>query len=411
MFVKYDKEKNSHPIKIWLDSIESIEESCLEQAMNLSNLPFIHKWVALMPDTHTGMGMPIGSVIATENVIIPNAVGSDIGCGMIYTETSIKADLLRNTPTANGSLLQLIIGDIMRNIPVGFAKHKSKQSSPVLDKAFKTLPDDIHKKALLKALDNAYYQVGTLGGGNHFIELQEDDENNLMIMIHSGSRHLGNEVCKYFHSLARAENLKYHSSVPDAYRLSFFPTDTYNGESYIRYMHLALECAYENRKVMLDEVKDIIKNEVMKHCHVDVHFNDALNRHHNYAELEHHYGKKVWVHRKGAIRAKDGELGIIPGAMGSYSYIVMGKGNPESFNSCSHGAGRKYSRTKAKELISSESVMTDLKSKHIVLGKKNKSDVAEEALGSYKDIDFVINNELDLITPIKKLKTVGVVKG
>lgn len=411
MFVKYNKDENKVPLKIWLDNINDIEKSCLEQADNLSNLPFVHKWVALMPDTHTGMGMPIGSVIATKDVIIPNAVGSDIGCGMIYTETNLTSDQLRETTTPNGSLLQAIIGDIMRSIPVGFEKHRSKQDSEVLDKAYYKLKDNKHFSHFSDALENAYFQVGTLGGGNHFIELQEDENHQLMIMVHSGSRHLGNQINKYFHNIARIENQKYYSSVPDYYKLAFLPSTDSLGKDYIQYMTLALDYAYENRSRMLEIIQNIIKKYAKKYLNKEVTFSEPLNRHHNYAAYELHYGEKVWVHRKGAISAKEGEIGIIPGAMGSYSYIVMGLGNEEAFCSCSHGAGRKYSRKQAKELISVESVMNELKAMNVVLGKKSKNDVAEEARNSYKNIDEVINNELDLITPLKKLKTVGVIKG
>lgn len=411
MFVKYDKEINLHPIKVWLESEDDLEKSCLEQANNLSKFPFIYKWISLMPDTHTGMGMPIGSVIATKNVIVPNAVGSDIGCGMIYVETSIKASLLKNTVTKGGTLLKLIIGNIMRDIPVGFAKHKSKQKSGVLDQAFRNIDRYSNNADLIPILKKAYFQVGTLGGGNHFIELQEDEDENLAIMVHSGSRHLGNQINKYFQKIARKENEKSDINLPDKYKLAFFEADSISGKEYVNWMNLALDYAYENRRVMLEKVKDIIRKKVKIHCDIDIEYSEPLNRHHNYAALEHHYDEEVWVHRKGAIRAEDGELGIIPGAMGSYSYIVKGKGNPESFNSCSHGAGRNYSRTKAKELFHAQSVLLDLKKKGVILGKVNKKDVADESLNAYKDIDVVINNELDLITPIKKLKTVGVVKG
>jgi len=188
MYTIYDKQKNSHPIKVWLNDKDLLEEGCLEQATNLSNLPFIHKWVSLMPDTHMGKGMPIGGVIATDGVIIPNAVGVDIGCGMAYMQTNIEAAFLKNTRTANGSLLQGIIGDILRNIPLGFKSHKDPKTSPTIDQALDNVDLYTFADTLIPEVEKSYYQIGTLGGGNHFIELQEDEEGMVGIMLHSGSR-------------------------------------------------------------------------------------------------------------------------------------------------------------------------------------------------------------------------------
>lgn len=410
MFVLFDKKENQKPIKIWLENVETIEDSCLEQASNLSKLPFIHKWVALMPDTHTGMGMPIGGVIATENVIIPNAVGVDIGCGMSFIQTNLDVAPLKDTMTGNGKLVQAIIGDILRNIPVGFSHHKEKQPSIVLDNAMSNL-DNYQIKELLPEIEKGYYQLGTLGGGNHFIELQEDENGKMCIMLHSGSRHFGYKICNYFHKIARELNEKWYSSVPDYYRLAFLPVDTDEGQLYIKWMNLALDFAYENREHMMNTIMNIVNLWVNKYLNITPEFTMPINCHHNYAAIENHYDKNVWVHRKGAIRVREGELGIIPGAMGSYSYLVKGKGNPESFMSCSHGAGRRMSRKQAMEHFTIESVVLDLKEQDVILGKRSKKDIAEESRFAYKDIDVVIQNELDLITPIKKLKTIGVVKG
>ena len=410
MFV-INNERTQKPIKIWLNNEQDIEEGCLEQAYNLSNLPFIHKWVALMPDTHKGMGMPIGGVIAAENTIIPNAVGVDIGCGMGFVGTNIKADEIRDIMTGNGTLLQGIIGGILRNVPVGFNRHKTEQPCAALDKANEEFSKYEPNPELLENLIAGYFQVGTLGGGNHFIELQEDDDGYIGIMVHSGSRNFGKQVCDYFHNQARELNKHWNSSVPDEYRLAFLPIDTNEGQQYINWMNLALDFAYENRAKMLEDVKDIFEAWIGKHTDLSVEYGDKINCHHNYASIEHHYDKNVWVHRKGATRARDGELAIIPGAMGSYSYIVEGKGNPESFCSSSHGAGRRYSRTAAMNTFSAEQVMVDLKEQGVVLGKNNKKDVAEESRFAYKDIDEVMANQTDLVTPVKRLKTIGVVKG
>lgn len=411
MFVVYNENMNEKPIKIWLRSKEDIEDSCLQQANNLSNLPFIHKWVALMPDTHTGKGMPIGGVIAADGVVIPHAVGSDIGCGMIFIQTNIRAEVLKNTMTGSGSLLQLIIGEILRNTPVGAAHHKKMQPSMVLDEATKNIEKYIKAPTLLPQIEDAYYQMGTLGGGNHFIELQEDEEGMVAIMIHTGSRHLGNRIGDYFNNIAKELNKKWYSKVPEEYNLAFLPVMSDEGRLYIEYMNLALDFAQENREVLLNSVIDVLTKRVEKYCNFIPEYTHKINAHHNYASLEMHYGKNVWVHRKGAIRVREGELGIIPGAMGSFSYIVQGKGCEESFSSCSHGAGRVLSRTKAKEKYSVEEVMCDLKGQDVILGKNSKKDVAEESRFAYKNIDEVIENQLDLITPVKRLKTIGVVKG
>ena len=410
MFVMYN-EKVKRPIKIWVEKETDIEESCLEQAFHLANLPFIHKWVALMPDTHTGKGMPIGGVIATEGVIIPNAVGADIGCGMIFTPTNIKLQDIKEIKTGNGSLIQAIVGDILRNIPVGYNRHKTKQPSVVLDKAVSNMELYAENKELVPLIEDGYFQVGTLGGGNHFIELQVDEDGYLGIMIHSGSRHLGKEICDYFHNVARELNQKWYSAVPDEYRLAFLPVDSQEGKQYIDWMNLAMDYAYENRQKMMEQVMEIVAKYVEKYAGISAEYGKIINCHHNYAAIENHFGKNVWVHRKGATRVRQGEIAVIPGAMGSYSYVVEGLGNPDSFCSSSHGAGRAYSRTGAKEAFSVEQVILDLREQDVVLGKQKKNDVAEECRFAYKDIDVVMENQKDLVKPMKKLKTVGVVKG
>lgn len=410
MFTIYN-DTTKFPIKVWLDEETSLESSCLEQAYHLSQLPFIHKWVSLMPDTHAGMGMPIGGVIATDGVIIPNAVGVDIGCGMAFTSTNIKLEEIKDIITGNGSIIQGMIGDILRNIPVGFNHHKIEMPCYTLDRAFDELYLYEKDAELLGQLEAGYFQIGTLGGGNHFIELQVDTEGYLGIMIHSGSRHFGKSVCDYFHHKARTLNASWHSNVPDEYRLAFLPVDSEEGKQYLNWMNICLNYAKENREKMMLAVKAVFEKWIGKHTTLSLTFSEEINCHHNYASFERHYDKDVWVHRKGAIRANNGEISVIPGAMGSYSYVVMGKGNPESFCSSSHGAGRRYSRKGAMEAFSCEDVMVDLKSQGVILGKKNKRDVAEESRFAYKDIDVVMSNQTDLVIPVKQLKTVGVVKG
>lgn len=383
----------------------------MEQAYHLSQLPFLHKWVCLMPDTHTGKGMPIGGVIAAKDVIIPNAVGVDIGCGMDFIPTNVHMENIRQIQTGNGTLIQSIIGNIMRTIPLNMERYKTPQESRVLDQAKDELEKYEKNLELLPLIEDGYFQVGSLGGGNHFIELQEDEEGYLCIMIHSGSRHLGKAVCDYFHNQARELNRMWYSEVKDEYRLSFLPVDSPEGKQYINWMNLSMDYAFENRARMLDKTCSIVKELIEKHTDVTVEFGEEINCHHNYASLEHHYDANVWVHRKGATRVRQGELAVIPGAMGSFSYVVEGKGCVESFCTSSHGAGRSYSRKGAMEAFTTEKVMVDLKEQGVILGKRKKNDVAEECRFAYKDIDQVMAQQSDMVTPVRKLKTVGVVKG
>jgi len=410
MFV-ITNEKIRVPVKVWLPDETHTDEGCLEQAYHLANLPFLYKWVSLMPDTHVGMGMPIGGVIATDGVVIPNAVGVDIGCGMAFIGTDVKVDEIREVTTGNGSLIQGIVGDILRNVPVGFNRHKNIRSCITLDTALESMHKYEKNHELVGQIEAGYYQVGTLGGGNHFIELQEDDEGYLGVMIHSGSRNFGKQVCDYFHNTARELNKKWRSEVPDEWRLAFLPIDIAEGEQYIDWMNLALDFAAENRSKMMIAVRAIIEKWIGKHTDISINYTNEINCHHNYAAIEHHYGKNVWVHRKGATRARAGELAVIPGAMGSYSYVVEGLGEEMSFCSSSHGAGRKYSRKGAMQNFTTEEVIVDLQKQGVILGKNNKNDVAEESRFAYKDIDEVMENQKDLVRPVKKLKTIGVVKG
>lgn len=410
MFVLFN-ENTRFPVKVWLGQKEELEGNCLEQAYHLSQLPFIHKWVCLMPDTHAGKGMPIGGVIAAKDVVIPNAVGVDIGCGMDFVPTNIRMDEVRDIQTGNGTIVQAVIGNIMRSIPLNTERYKTPQESAVLDRAKQEIEKYGEDTELLPLIDDGYYQVGSLGGGNHFIELQEDEEGFLCIMLHSGSRHLGKKICDYFHKKAKELNQMWRSEVKEEYQLSFLPTQSKEGRQYINWMGLALDYAFENRARMLEQTCAIVKEVVERYTGQGVEFGEEINCHHNYAALENHYGENVWVHRKGATRVREGELAVIPGAMGSYSYVVEGKGSEESFCSSSHGAGRSYSRTGAIKAFSVEQVMVDLKEQGIILGKRKKNDVAEECRFAYKDIDGVMSQQLDLVTPVRKLKTVGVVKG
>lgn len=410
MFVLYN-ENTRFPVKIWLEDESQLEANCLEQAYHLAQLPFLHKWVCLMPDTHAGKGMPIGGVIAAKDVVIPNAVGVDIGCGMDFIPTNVRVEDIREVQTGNGMLIQAIIGNIMREIPLNTERYKTPQASAVLDRAGQEMEKYEENGELVPLIEDGYYQTGSLGGGNHFIELQEDENGYLCIMIHSGSRHLGKAICDYFHEKAKELNRLWYSAVKEEYRLAFLPVHTKEGQQYIRWMNLAMDYAFENRARMLEKTCAIVKAQIEKHTEYTVEFGEEVNCHHNYAALENHYDANVWVHRKGAVRVREGEMAVIPGAMGSYSYVVKGKGNKESFCTSSHGAGRSYSRSGAMQAFTVEKVMVDLKEQGVVLGKRKKNDVAEECRFAYKDIDQVMAQQSDLVIPVRKLKTVGVVKG
>ena len=412
MDVIYDQNKQKVPIKAWLDK-DQIEDGCLEQAINLSNLPFVYKHVVLLSDTHQGYGMPIGGVIATENNIIVNAVGRDISCGMNFFSTNIPAKLLK-TQTPNGTLTQAIVGNILRNIPVGRTHHKQKQTNQRLDTIINIWKEEINptlSAELLPELESVYYQIGTLGSGNHFIEIQEDENGNVCIMLHSGSRNLGYKICGYFDNIAKDLNEKWFSSVPKEYDLAFLPLNTVECKEYLTWMNLAMDFAEENRKVMKLKIENILFNMIKKYTNFDhIEKDNEIDINHNYVMIENHFGKNVWVHRKGAIRLRKGDIGIIPGAMGSYSYIVEGLGNSLTFESASHGAGRRMGRKKASEEITVQQTIEDLNSQGIVLGKSKKDDVAEESRFAYKNIDEVINNQKDVLVVKKKLKTIGVIK-
>ena len=255
MFI-HDTE-NGLPIQIWCASPEAVEEGCMEQAEHLAKLPFAVDHIALMPDTHQGKGMPIGGVLACEGVLIPNAVGVDIGCGMGFVQTNIPVQLLRETMTGSGSVLHTIIGNILRGIPTGRNHYKKPQPSAVLDRAKQEMDKYEQDTALLPFLESGYYQVGTLGGGNHFIELQEDENGMCAIMLHSGSRHFGNEVGQHFNRIAQELNAKWYSTVPAEWTLPFLPADTKQGQQYLNWMQLSMDYAFENRTVMLAKVKEI----------------------------------------------------------------------------------------------------------------------------------------------------------
>ena len=373
------------PIKMWL---ETIEDSALQQAKNLANLPFAYKWISLMGDSHSGYGMPIGGVLATQGVIIPNAVGVDIGCGMIAVETCLRSDAITK------SMLQAIVEKIQQEIPVGFA-HQSQDQEWI---KFDEMPDI---PILNEQLSSARKQLGTLGQGNHFCEVQKEQDGHVWLMIHSGSRNLGLKVANTYHKKAQALCERWYSNIPDK-DLAFLPMETSEGKEYYEAMKFCIEFAYTNRARMMAKVEEIF-SDITKAPQTG----KFINIHHNYAAFEHHYGKNVLVHRKGATKADVGQLGIIPGSMGTSSYIVEGLGNPESFHSCSHGAGRVMGRNEAKKTLN----LTDEQAKmqHVVHGLNSNN--LDEAPGAYKNIDEVMHNQNDLVKIVAKLVPLASVKG
>jgi tRNA-splicing ligase RtcB (3'-phosphate/5'-hydroxy nucleic acid ligase) len=394
------------PVKSWC---ENPEEQALEQAKNLSLLPFAFSHISLMPDTHCGYGMPIGGVLATKGVIIPNAVGVDIGCGMCAIKTNIK-DLDKET-------IKLIMGEIRKAVPVGFDHQKEKQDVSLMPTVRKvdgnrrglepcnggSTPPSL--KIVERQFESALKQIGTLGGGNHFIEIQKDEEGFIWIMIHSGSRNFGLQVAKYYNELAIKLNEKWYTSVPKKHELAFLPIDSEEGKDYYNEMSYCVEFALANRKLMMERIKECFVNAIK-----DVSFEEMINIAHNYARFENHFGVDVMIHRKGATLAREGTIGIIPGSQGTSSYIVKGKGNKDSFESCSHGAGRKMSRGKAIGTLNLEEEIKKMNDLGIVHGIRSKGDL-DESMSAYKDIDVVMEEQKDLVDIMVKLKPLAVIKG
>jgi tRNA-splicing ligase RtcB len=373
------------PINLWLDDIE---DGALNQAKDIANLPVSFSHIAIMPDSHQGYGMPIGGVLAAENAIIPNAVGVDIGCGMCSLRT--------NQEEIDRSQLKSIMGAIRRTVPVGFSHHEKKQDEKWMPELIGELP------VVQQEYESALAQVGTLGGGNHFIEIQKGSDGFIWIMIHSGSRNIGYTAAKKYNEMAKKMN-EGRENVPKD--LAFFHEDTKEFSLYMNEMNYCIEFALANRKLMMERVKDAFADEIS-----GVEFSDFINKPHNFASHETHFGKDVVVHRKGATRARKGELGMIPGSQGAPSFIVKGKGQPQAFESCSHGAGRIMSRTKAKKTLSLKEETKSLEEKGILHAIRHKSDL-DEAPGSYKKIRDVMNNQAYLVDIVIELQPLAVIKG
>jgi tRNA-splicing ligase RtcB (3'-phosphate/5'-hydroxy nucleic acid ligase) len=389
------------PIKLWPPAEIDWADDVLQQFRNLANHPLAFKHVAGMPDFHLGYGMPIGGVLATVGGVVPNAVGVDIGCGMVAMPTQwVSSDFDRDT-------LQALRVAIHRRVPVGKAHHVQAQE----------LPGDLlaqeHGETIAGNLDNASYQIGTLGGGNHFIEIQREDTDydndaqaetagRVWIMLHSGSRNVGYRVCQHYHKIALKLMEKYHSPIPDR-DLAFLADGTKEFGDYLTEMKWCMTFAEENRVAMLSAVFDAFREITGDIPLVDSR--DVVDTHHNFVAKENHFGQNVWVHRKGAVRATG--LVTIPGSMGTASYIGRGLEPRESFNTCAHGAGRMMGRRQAKATITHEEAVAEMA--HVVFGVREGE--VDEMPRAYKDIDAVMTAQTDLVAPIYRLLPLAVVKG
>jgi len=400
------KDRARLPVKSWC---RDIEKDALNQAVNLANHPCVTRHVALMPDAHVGYGMPIGGVIACREALIPNAVGVDIGCGMGAVKTNLREESFEDK-----GFLRSIINAIKATIPLGEG-NAGKHS--VTWEGFTAWRDSLAGEPEPgwyrdgEKLDR--HNLGTLGGGNHFIEIQRSDDGDVWLMLHSGSRNLGYRVANFYHREAQRLNREMGVELPDT-QLAYLPRGNALCEGYIRDMNYALAYAAENRRLMMEKLQSIMA-DFFPH----IKYSFSVNIHHNYAAEEEHGGERLWIHRKGATSARAGEPGIIPGSMGTASYIVEGLGNEESFSSCSHGAGRKMGRAEACRNLTPEEcdramngVVFDRWTLSKVRGanKKKLPDLSEAPL-AYKDIDAVIEAELDLIKPLVRLRPLAVVKG
>ena len=384
------------PVKIWTSDIEL---QAIEQARKIAQLPFIHKnGVALMPDVHAGIGSTVGSVIASRGAIIPAAVGVDIGCGMNAVRTSLRAEDLPDS-------LRDVRLQIERDVPLGAGGAHRGDHDRLTSDATKDLQVILGKHPGLArdGLGKASSQLGTLGSGNHFIELCLDEEGAVWIMLHSGSRGIGNMIGRYFIERAKTLMEQWFITLPDR-DLAYLPDGTEDFDDYKTALNWAQDYARENRAQMMTAVIAALRRHIAMPFELT---HEAINCHHNYAEIENHFGENMFITRKGAIRARRGDLGIIPGSMGAKSYIVRGLGNAESYCSCSHGAGRKMSRTEATRRFTVE----DLRRQTEGVECNKTSAVIDEIPGAYKDIDTVMENQQDLVEVVHTLKQVMCVKG
>ena len=382
------------PVKVWSD-LDQVESQARDQLVNASNLPCVFKHIAVMPDVHVGIGATVGSVIPTKNAIIPAAVGVDIGCGMLALKTQYTSSVLEGR-------LKKIRNKIEAYVPVGPTSHRSPLKGGESWEGWKQA-SQCHR-AVQDLMNKARAQLGTLGGGNHFIELCLDTEDAVWILLHSGSRHIGKSLAERHINLAKGLLRQSLVSLPDP-NLAYLTKGTKEFEAYWHDLKWAQEYAFQNRRLMLELVVKAVQEGLGRQEPIKSQL--LVNCHHNYVALEHHFAEDVFVTRKGAVRAQEGDYGIIPGSMGTRSFIVKGKGNPESFNSCSHGAGRRMSRTEAKRRFNTE----DLCKQTAGVECRKDQGVVDEIPQAYKDIDSVMNQQSDLVEVVAQIKQVLCVKG
>ncbi len=398
--------EGSAPVKAWTRGVQ-VEDGAREQLLRLASMPFVHKWVAAMPDVHVGIGATVGSVVPTHRAVIPAAVGVDIGCGMMAVRTSLSA---RDLPDS----LRAVREAIEKAVPHGRTDNGGSRDRgawhdlPVaVSDAWGSLADGYaaviakHPK-IGRGVERTH--LGTLGTGNHFIEVCLDESDRVWFMLHSGSRGVGNRIGSYFIEKAREEMKRWFVHLPDV-DLAYLPEGSALFRDYLDAVSWAQEFARMNRELMMRAVVDAVRASGVVPA-FEAHL-EAVNCHHNYVSREHHYGENVWVTRKGAVRAREGELGIIPGSMGARSYIVRGRGEPESFCSCSHGAGRAMTRTKARAVFSLE----DHERATAGVECRKDAEVIDETPGAYKPIDAVMAAQKDLVDVVYTLRQVVCVKG
>ena len=401
------KEGHNAPVKIWTDDIE---DTAFEQLRNMATLPFIHKHIAVMPDVHWGKGSTVGSVIPTIKAIVPAAVGVDIGCGMMAYRLNLTASDLPDS-------LAMIRLSIEKDVPHG----RTDNGGPNDRGAWHDVPPNIAMASVAMHLDDRFQEIsvqepmalkghvnaerhlGTLGTGNHFIELCLDKQDNVWVMLHSGSRGIGNRLGSYFIEKAKNEMERWHIKLADP-DLAYLPEGTRYFNSYWKAVSWAQDFARLNRELMMARVLNVLDYELNHPIEVNEF---AVNCHHNYVSIENHYGQNVYVTRKGAVRAREGDLGIIPGSMGARSFIVRGKGNPDSFCSCSHGAGRRMSRSEAKRRYS----VADLARQTAGIECRKDAEVIDEIPEAYKPIQEVMDNQSDLVEIVAELRQIVCVKG
>ncbi|MEZ5537689.1 MAG: RtcB family protein [Thiolinea sp.] len=398
MPVQFQLNKGKVPVKIFTKDVDS---ASLDQLGNLSQMPFIHSHIAAMPDVHAGIGATVGSVIPSRGAIIPAAVGVDIGCGMNAVRLSLKAHDLPDSLTKVRSAIEA-------KVPVGFEWHKREavQAATLKQMDHHLQPITDKHPGLTKMLRDFHRvwgrQVGTLGGGNHFIELCLDESDDVWVMLHSGSRGIGNAIGRYFISKAKKDMGNLLGRLPDK-DLAYFEEGSQHFDDYIEAVGWAQDYAMINRREMMR----LVMKALEAHLPAFQTTREAINCHHNYVQKETHFGAEVYITRKGAISAQQGELGIIPGSMGAKSFIVRGLGNAQSFCSCSHGAGRRMSRTQAKRQFNTH----DLSEQTLGVECRKDKGVVDEIPGAYKDIDEVMQNQTDLVEVVHTLKQVLCVKG